>query len=142
MRIVRHLPIALWLLCAALTLPTARQRGFVLHPRPVSYGEAAVAITVTWIVLALEAAVLHAMLRTYPPRWAWVRLLACIAGAALLWLGVMQWSTTDLGPGYIYTIGLLPIMASVALTIIGLSRSMAWFWRRRLKKRLRTSGGA
>jgi hypothetical protein len=91
-RTLRYLPVALWILCAALTLLTARSPGFVLHASPVPYREAAANLLPVWIILALEAALLHAIVRSYSWRRAWIRYLACAAGSAssasvAAWLG-------------------------------------------------------
>ena len=122
--------LALWIICAAVTLPMARSPGFVLQPESVPYPWGAVVIT--WILLALEAVVLRAVLRPARPGRLWIRLLASLVGLGILLLGVLQLGLTD-QPGYSYVPGLFALLGLLLVCLFGLVRGVM---------RLRGKGGS
>jgi hypothetical protein len=119
--------VALWVICAAITLPAARNPGFVPDREAIPYPWRAVAIT--WIVLALEATVLRAILHPGRPGRPWGRVLASLAGLGILFLGVLQLSVTDF-PGYSYVPGLFAVLGSLLVCLFGLVRGV-----RRLRRK-------
>jgi len=98
----------------------------MLATRQDTLFERAVLLVMVWIVLGLEALVLHGMVRPYASRWGWLRVLPCVAGAGLLWLGLMMMDIADAAPPFAYTIGLFPILAALAFMAIALRRGVGW----------------
>jgi hypothetical protein len=122
--------VALWAICAAITLPAARNPGFVPHPEAVPYPWRDVVLT--WIILALEAMVLRAILHPAGPGRRWIRVLASLAGLGILLLGILQLGLTDL-PGYSYVPGLFAVLGSLLVILFGLVQGVM---------RLRGKGGS
>ncbi len=118
-----RLPFALWVFCVVIGLPTLNAR--LWAPRQDTLSERATLVVMVWIVLAIEALVLHGIVRAYAPRREWLRVLPCMAGIGLLWLGLQQWAISDLGPPFIDAVGLYPMLAALALGVIGLYRGIA-----------------
>ena len=119
--LAQRLPVGLWLVCAAWTLFAARFPNFG-HPRPYSYDW--LGVILIWIVLALEAALLRAIVRPYSSRWAWRRVLACTAGLGLVILSLNM--IIDTAPGHFHVPGQFALLALMALGILGLGRGLAW----------------
>jgi hypothetical protein len=114
----------LWAICAITTLPAARNPGFVAHPETVPYPWGAV--VGTCIVLTLEALVLRAVLRPARPGRLWLRVLASVAGLAVLLLGVLQLGMTDL-PWDSYMPGLFAVLGALLVVAFGLARGVKRF---------------
>jgi hypothetical protein len=110
-----------WILFAAETLRAGHHPGFVMHPEQVPYPWGAV-FTV-WLILGVEVAVLHAILR---PRLdqPWRRLgiaIVLVGGLAALSLFTL---VTDM-PGYYYVPGIFHFLTFIVLVTIAAVRSAA-----------------
>jgi hypothetical protein len=124
----QRLPLALWVFCVVIGLPTLNAPNFAA--RQDTLAERAGLVVMVWAMLGLEALVLHAIVRPYAPRCGWMRVLPCLAGAGLLLLGLNQMQTYDVAPSFAYAIGLFPILAALALVVIGFHRGIASVLRR------------
>ena len=116
-----------WLAFAALTVDWGQHPGFVAHPELAPYPWNGVAVTLG--VLAVEVAILYAILRPVTFHRSWGRL-----GFALLYAGILLVVSaftfvTDL-PGYYYAPAIFSAATMLGLILLTLVLGLSALWQR------------
>jgi hypothetical protein len=124
----RYFLVAYWLVFAIWTVNWGKYPGLVLNPELTPYPWKAVGVTCG--VLAIEVAILYAILRPVTFDRSWGRLgFALLFGACLLAFSALTFFT-DM-PGYYYVPAYFSVITMLALLLFTLLLGLAGLLRRR-----------
>jgi len=116
-----------WLAFAILAVDWGQYPGFILDPvmQPYPWRE----VGVTWGVLAVQVAILYAILRPVTFQRSWGRLgFALLYGVVLLAISAFTFGTDR--PGYYYVPACFSAVTMLALVVIALALWLAGLWHR------------